>query len=509
MAGVDEGKMKVSGEEARTNFSKTLETGSSAQPNPVKLSRITLKYSKKWMLKALPASGTTGSGEVAKDKRRRVKPSGESGEKVARLVKGIWIGIVEEKSELNMANIELKKELAQSRTDPLKEVRQLKAFHAVAIGQLQVETKANLDKMVEERDRLGRHLMLKGYSEEEVDAIKVDTYVEEEVEAVGIIGGLDGASHQTVLDNQGDDVELPEGGSKKAVREMCLRINDLESGLSRERDTSKALLSAQPELQVEEKDAMINKRLKELAEVTKCAEKLQSRVDALVMKDDELRVARENLSVSEAAAEHLQISLPAKDMEFREIQRRCNDLNERVARLKTKLAQAIARAKKVEARKRSGGSRTEGHDQKGNANLRECQHMLDTALIREKVMEGEIKVKESLVKRKEELLKDIPAREELNTKICRLCARVVDLKTMNLAESAKYIKKLEEKYKGCICGAKIDRGNCLGVMETQLGPQTAELIELGTATVICELNVRPLDVGGSTADSPSAEMKLL
>ncbi|KAF6140253.1 hypothetical protein GIB67_000301 [Kingdonia uniflora] len=99
------------------------------------------------------------------------------------------------KKELKKANVELEKELARSRTDALKEVRQLKASYAVAIGQLQVETKANLDKMVEERDRLGSHLILKGYSEEEVDAIKADTYAEEKdeevAEAVGIVDGLD------------------------------------------------------------------------------------------------------------------------------------------------------------------------------------------------------------------------------------------------------------------------------------------------------------------------------
>ncbi|KAF6169535.1 hypothetical protein GIB67_018902 [Kingdonia uniflora] len=185
MAGVDEGKRQVSGEEAQTNFSRTPGDGSSAQPNPFKPSKITLKYLKKWMLKALPASGTTGSGEVAKDKRGRVKPSGESGEKVAegrsamvddlkevgeraklavlhgeedaskmvaRLIKGIWLGIEEEKCKLKKTNIKVEKELAQSRTDALKEVMQLKASHAVVIGQLYVDTKANLDKMVEECD---------------------------------------------------------------------------------------------------------------------------------------------------------------------------------------------------------------------------------------------------------------------------------------------------------------------------------------------------------------------
>ncbi|KAF6162443.1 hypothetical protein GIB67_017331 [Kingdonia uniflora] len=260
--------------------------GSSDQPSPVTLSKIAQKYLKKWTLKALLASGTTGSGEANKGKRRRVKLSEESGEKVAegrftvvddlreveerarlvvlygdkdtsrmvaRLIKGIWLGIEEEKTELKKANIKLEKELPRSRTDTLKEVRQLKVSHAVAIGLLQVETKANLDAMVEECSRLGRHLMWKGYSEEEVDAIKTETYVEEEdeeeAEAVGIVDGLDGVSHQTVLDNQGDDAKIPEGNSEKALREMRLRIKNLESGLARERETFKALLSAQAELQ--------------------------------------------------------------------------------------------------------------------------------------------------------------------------------------------------------------------------------------------------------------------
>ncbi|KAF6136547.1 hypothetical protein GIB67_016003 [Kingdonia uniflora] len=207
MTGIDEGKSQVNGEEA------------------------------------LPASGTTGSGEVTKDKRMRVEPSGESGNKViegrfaavddleevverarlavllgeedtnkmvAYLIKGIWLSIEEERSELKKVNVELEKELARSRTDASKEVRQLKASHAMAIGKLQVETKANLDEMVEECDRLGHHLMLKGYSEEEVVAIKVDTYVEEEDEeeadALRIVDGLDGVSRQMVLNNQGDDV---------------------------------------------------------------------------------------------------------------------------------------------------------------------------------------------------------------------------------------------------------------------------------------------------------------
>ncbi|KAF6144742.1 hypothetical protein GIB67_017761 [Kingdonia uniflora] len=229
--------------------------------------------------------GATESGEVAKEKRRKVESSGEKvaevrpvvvddlreveemarlaalhGEEdtnkmVARLVKGIWLGIEEEKSELKKAKNELEKDQARAKTEAMKEVRQLKASHVMVIGHLQVKVKDNLDKMVEERDRLGRHLMLKGYSEEEVDVIKADTYVEEgddeEAEAMGVVDDLDSISRQIVLEYQGDDVDLQESGSKKVVREMSLRINDLESGLARERETSKALLSKQAELQVQ------------------------------------------------------------------------------------------------------------------------------------------------------------------------------------------------------------------------------------------------------------------
>ncbi|KAF6172347.1 hypothetical protein GIB67_024969 [Kingdonia uniflora] len=416
MVGVDEGKRPVSGEGARTNLSKTPRTGSLAQPNPVKSSKVAQLFPKKRMLKSLPASGTTESGEVAKDKRR-VEPLGESGEKVAEgrsasvddlkeveerarlailqreedtcqmvacLIKGMWLSIEEEKSKLKKAKSELKKDLTRAKTEAMKEVKKLKASHV-----------------------------------EEVDVIKANTYVEvedEEAEVVGVVDGLYGVSRQTVLNNQGDDVELPEGGSEKVVREMSLRINDLESGLAREKETSKALLSAQMELQVEldssrtrednvlmcnqkfaeqfdrmkeanentedqyvkahfrleklnqanfdltlqveEKDSEIKKGLEELFEAIECAEKLQRQVSALaakgkqvdtaqyriqaleqteerfrsdlqrcrndlecmrqkfVEKDDELRVARDNLLASEAAVEHLKTCLPAKDMEF-------------------------------------------------------------------------------------------------------------------------------------------------------------------------------------------------
>ncbi|KAF6134807.1 hypothetical protein GIB67_002208 [Kingdonia uniflora] len=194
MAAVDEGRKKISGEEARA---KTHGSGSLAQLN-LTTSKIAQKFPKRQIKKALPASGNTGSGEVATRKRRRVEPLGGS---------------------------EMVIEGRSASMDDLKEVEERARLLVFSRGFGSV------------RDRLGRHLMLKGYSQEEVDVIKVDTYAEEEeeeVEVLGVMDGLDGVSPQMALDNQGDNVELPEGWSEKVVRKMSLRINDLESGLARE-----------------------------------------------------------------------------------------------------------------------------------------------------------------------------------------------------------------------------------------------------------------------------------
>ncbi|KAF6141587.1 hypothetical protein GIB67_023759 [Kingdonia uniflora] len=174
-------------------------------------------------------------------------------------------------------------------------------------------------------------------------------------------GWLDGVSPQIVLDNQGDDVELPEDGSEKVVKEMSLRINHLESGLARELETSKALLSVQAELQVEldasrtcedhalmcnqefveyfdrmkevnensehrfvkvyfrleklnqviydltrqveEKDYGIKKGLVDLSEATKSAENLQCQVDVLAVKGKQAVMAQYCIQVLERTEE--------------------------------------------------------------------------------------------------------------------------------------------------------------------------------------------------------------
>ncbi|KAF6137053.1 hypothetical protein GIB67_030817 [Kingdonia uniflora] len=275
-----------------------------------------LSLSKK---KRVKTSGTTVSGEVTQGKRRRIEPLENSGEEVIEgrsasmndlkeAEKRARLAILQGKedtsqmeSKLKRVKSALEKNLARAKTDALKEVEQLKANHAVAIGQLQVEAKANLDETIEKHDRLGRHLMRKGYSQGEVVAIKADTYAEEEeeeVEVLGVVDGLDGVSPQMVLDNQRDDVELSEGGSEKVeldashVREdHTLMYNQefvkqfarmKEANKNREDQYVKAhfrlekLNQVVSDLtrQVEEKDSRIKKGLEGLSEVTERAENL-------------------------------------------------------------------------------------------------------------------------------------------------------------------------------------------------------------------------------------------
>ncbi|KAF6139867.1 hypothetical protein GIB67_009714 [Kingdonia uniflora] len=191
MTGVDEGTRQTNGDEVRV---KTSGSGSSPQPN-LTTSKIAHKFPKRQIKKAMPASGATVSGEVAQGKRRRVKLLGGSEEKVAE-VRSLSVDDLKEVEERSkLAIIQGKEDTSQM-----------------------VKAKTNLDETAKEHDRLGHHLMLKGYSQEEVDAIKADTYAEEEEEEAGLLGvvdGLDGVSPQAVLDNQGDDVEFPEDGSEK------------------------------------------------------------------------------------------------------------------------------------------------------------------------------------------------------------------------------------------------------------------------------------------------------
>ncbi|KAF6142443.1 hypothetical protein GIB67_039407, partial [Kingdonia uniflora] len=215
----------------------------------------------------------------------------------------------------------------------LDEVAEKETKLKLVLAGLSLSRKKRVDSRSNKVARLVKGIWLsieeeKSYSDEDVDAIKADTYTEkedeEEAEAVGTVDGLDEQFNRMKEANKNREDQYVKAYFK--LVEVTQAVSDLA-------------------LQVEEKDAEINKGLKELVE---------------------------------------------------EMQQRCNDLNKRVAQLKAEVAQAIARAKNAKA-----GERLGGHVQKGNGNLRECQHKFDAALIREKVLEGDIKAKESLVKGKE------------------------------------------------------------------------------------------------------------
>ncbi|KAF6137396.1 hypothetical protein GIB67_036433 [Kingdonia uniflora] len=351
---------------------------------------------------------------------------------VVRLVKGIWLGIKKDKSELK-----------------------------------KVETKANVDEVVEEHDRLGCHLMLKGYSEEEVDAIKPDTYVEEEdeeeVEAVSIVDGLDGISHQMVLDNQGDDVELPEGGIEKALREMSLKIKDLETGLARERKTSTAMLSAQAKLQVEldssrscEDDVLMCNR--------EFAEQFDRMKEVNENREDQYVKAHFRLVELTQAISDLTLQVEEKDAEIIKGLKELAKATERVEKLQSWVDALVMKGKQADMA------------QYRIQALEQSEERFQTDL-----QKWKIKAKESLVKRKEELLKDIPAKEELNFEIQKLRARVVDLEAMNLAESAKYIKNLEENtiYRAQVDAKMTKQKNLYAKLESRL-----EKVRMRFATMV-------------------------
>ncbi|KAF6176845.1 hypothetical protein GIB67_026532 [Kingdonia uniflora] len=151
-------------------------------------------------------------------------------------------------------------------------------------------------------------------------------------------------------------------------------------------------------------------------------------------------------------------------------------------------------------------ARIQGHMQKGNANLTECQHKLDAALVREKIFEGEIRVKEILMKKIDYSLKDTSAREELNIEITRLRTQVANLEVAIQAELNKYVKKLEDNITFYDLADRemthkkklvnIDRGNCMAFMEANLSPRPADLIERVRVAITRELNSNRPSAGG-------------
>ncbi|KAF6144250.1 hypothetical protein GIB67_024477 [Kingdonia uniflora] len=313
-----------------------------------------------------------------------------------RLMKGICLGVKEERAELKRKKVKLERNLARLKSDLSKERKRLEALKAsqvVEINKLQAEVKVDLVEMVAECDRLGHHLMSKGYSENEVDTIKADTYVKEDEEeetedvAVGIVNGLDGVSPQMVylprcimfsqaeLQVELESARLREDEARECNQEFAKEFDRMrEANKDREDLYMKVYIK-----KIGGKFKLADGRFEsDLAwktheqkpiqfDLANSKSELGRLKKKLVDKDNELKGARDDLSASEVAAEQLTTTFTAKDLEFRMLQRKT----------------------------------------------------------------------EIVIKGKEELLKKIPDLEELNKEIEILRAQVVDLEANNRAESAK------------------------------------------------------------------------
>ncbi|KAF6158301.1 hypothetical protein GIB67_022381 [Kingdonia uniflora] len=167
------------------------------------------------MLKRGSTSGTIWSGEVeGKAKKRRVDPSSELiGAKVVENRPGVEdeLKAVEEMTRLVARNGE--EEMNKMVTQKLE------------ISELTVEAGKNLEEVVIQRDRLGRHLLKMGYSKTEVNDIIEDIYVEKG--------------------------EVEDDGAGVERKDMRLIIKELENELAKKKDASASLLTSQAELQVE------------------------------------------------------------------------------------------------------------------------------------------------------------------------------------------------------------------------------------------------------------------
>ncbi|KAF6138703.1 hypothetical protein GIB67_009897 [Kingdonia uniflora] len=105
--------------------------------------------------------------------------------------------VAEEETELDLVLGELglrrkkrveREKVIEGRSASMDDLKEVEERARLAIHQgkdyisQMVEEKANLDETAEERNKLDRHLMLKGYSQKDVDAIMADTYVKDEGE---------------------------------------------------------------------------------------------------------------------------------------------------------------------------------------------------------------------------------------------------------------------------------------------------------------------------------------
>ncbi|KAF6141581.1 hypothetical protein GIB67_023753 [Kingdonia uniflora] len=382
--------------------------------------------------------GTTGSGEaVKKEKKRRVEPSELSGGKVVEDRSDVEDDWKEVEEKARLAPLHEAKEMSKMSdlSKKGKRLEALKASQVVEINKLRMEARMDLDEVVSERNRLGRLLISKGYYEDEVEAIRTNTYVEEEVkdDTIGVVDRLDGMTPRSA---KLESARLREDEARQCNQESVEEFDKMrEANEDREDrhvkvhfkfvEATQAIVDLTR--QIEEKDAKIEKGQKESREADMaryCIYALERSDEdlnrselgrlkkKLADKDNKLMGAQDKISASEVTTEQLTTAISTKDMEFRMVQRKYKEFNDNVAQLKTDLVQANSCVRSIEV----------GECSKKNKND-----------ARVSLIQG----KEIVIKDKEELLKKIPDVEELNKEIEILRAQVLDLEVINRAESAK------------------------------------------------------------------------
>ncbi|KAF6148283.1 hypothetical protein GIB67_012058, partial [Kingdonia uniflora] len=304
-------------------------------------------------------------------------------------------------------------------------------------GRVELEKKvARLESDLALGRELGRQILAVGYAVANLKAIMAGTCIEED---------------------KGEDEVLADGGV-----DMRLRIDELENELVKEKNASASLLTSQADLQVREDQ-----------EIFDLLEQLKSEV---TRKDNDLEKVRADLAYSESVVDQLSKGLLAKDMDFCMVQKWCDKLNKRVAKLKAYLAAVNSCVKKAEARERSkrkknnvGVSIVKGyvvdpsalikelesdvthiqaHVQRGNERLRESQDKLDIALCRERELKGVVRGKDKLLRKKDELLKkgSVGGSNANDHELKELCAQLAEFRTMNKAKVDKAREKMVEHH---------------------------------------------------------------
>ncbi|KAF6152727.1 hypothetical protein GIB67_021387 [Kingdonia uniflora] len=264
MLGVDGNKKRRVDEERQVVLLKASVVDFTNVPESATSSKLAQTFPKKGMMKRGSASGTMGSGEAEGEaKNRRVDPPSqligvkvaenrlgeedklraiedrarltahkgveEMSKVAARLMKGIYLGIGEEKAELENRKVEFEKKVIRLKSDLVREGKRLDSVKAVE--------EVEISEM--------------GYSKAEVTIIMEDTYIkekEDEDDVAEVVGGLDGVSPQTEQENPGYDNVNPE--KENEIKDIRLRIEELEHELTKEKEASASLLSLQAELQI-------------------------------------------------------------------------------------------------------------------------------------------------------------------------------------------------------------------------------------------------------------------